>query len=389
MTKQSVAIYNCPPSIEKVKCLIMRQSLRLGSISGIPVGLNWGLLLIAAFYVFNLAVGILPAEVPGASAGSYWFFAAIGVVAFFGSILAHELGHSIVAQRNGIKVRAITLWFLGGVAELEKEADDPGVEFRIAIAGPAVSVALAAAFGVLAFGVGTVFGGGLFAFTLLYLALVNGVLAVFNMIPAAPLDGGRVLASALWWRSKNRHTARATAAKAGEVFGTAMIIIGVIGIFTGAGTFVLAILGFFLRTAAGAERRRAEANGALSTANVATAMLPLVGPINRGITVAGLESMSTAYERPVAFPLWSPDGITGLVPSTAVNSTPPANRTHTFVEDIVVEWGDFTSARVEEKMEDVVDRARMTEKSHVLVYDGEGRQVGYLPLDGSLALAPA
>ena len=86
----------------------MRQSLRLGSISGIPVGINWGLLLIAGFYIFNLAVGLLPAAVPGSSTFSYWVFASVSIVLFFASVLAHELGHAIVAQRNNIRVRAIT-----------------------------------------------------------------------------------------------------------------------------------------------------------------------------------------------------------------------------------------------------------------------------------------
>ncbi len=176
----------------------MRQSLRLGSISGIPIGINWGLLVIAAFYLVNLAVGILPASSPGASALTYWVFALVGVVAFFASVLAHELGHSLVAQRNGIGVQAITLWLLGGVAVLEREADDPGVEFRIAIAGPIVSVVMAIVFGALAWATSAVVGSAVLVATLGYLALLNLVLAVFNMIPAAPLDGGRVLAAALW-----------------------------------------------------------------------------------------------------------------------------------------------------------------------------------------------
>ena len=197
--------------------MVMRQSLRLGSISGIPVGINWGLLLIAGFYIFNLAAGIFPAAVPNGSQLVYWTVAAATVVVFFGSVLAHELGHAIVAQRNGINVKAITLWLLGGVAELEKEADDPGVEFRIAIAGPAVSVALAVGFGALWFALSPFISGGLLSFSLGYLALVNGGLAIFNPIPAAPLDGGRVLSSFLWWRSNNRHTARATSAGVGRV----------------------------------------------------------------------------------------------------------------------------------------------------------------------------
>ena len=223
--------------------MTLRQSIRLGSISGIPVGINWGLLLIAALYTLNLAVGILPATAPDASMVSYWFFALVGVVAFFGSILAHELGHSIVAQRNGIRVKAITLWLLGGVAELEREADDPGVEFRVAVAGPAVSVALAAGFAVMAWFASTLLGTAVLGATLGYLALLNGVLAVFNMIPAAPLDGGRVLSAALWKRSQNRHEARARAARAGELFGGFLLAVGVVGFLFGYGTFIMAILG--------------------------------------------------------------------------------------------------------------------------------------------------
>jgi len=367
----------------------MRQSLRLGSISGIPVGINWGLLLIAGFYILNLAAGILPAAVPGSSTLSYWVFATVSVTLFFASILAHELGHSIVAQRNGINVKAITLWFLGGVAQLEKEPESAGAEFRIAIAGPAVSVAAAALFGSLWLIGSFIPGGDLLTFSLGYLALVNLVLAVFNLIPAAPLDGGRVLAAALWAGKRNRHQARATAARAGQVFGNGLLIIGVIGIFFGAGTFVLAILGFFLRSAAGAERARAESLNRVETAGVSTSMLPLVAPITRGITVAGLESMSLGYEKPVAFPVWGPDGVDGLVPSASVTQTPPHLRTEVFVQDLIVEWSEFSSAIIDESMPTVLERAQASGKRHVLVYNRAGEQVGYLDLAGVLSLQPA
>lgn len=364
----------------------MRQTLRLGSFSGIPIGINWGLLLIAAFYMFNLAVGVLPATVPGASTLSYWVFAGIGVVAFFGSVLAHELGHSIVAQRNNIQVRAITLWLLGGVAELESEAENPGVEFRIAVAGPLVSVAMAVAFGALWWFTSLFLGGGVLAATLGYLAIINVVLAVFNMIPAAPLDGGRVLAAALWWRSDNRYTARASAARVGQVFGTAMLGLGLFGVFAGAGTFIWLILGFFLRTAATAERRRAEALGAIATADVATSMYPIVSPITSGITLAGLDSMRFAHAGPVAFPIWENGVVVGLVPSTAVDQFPIQQRTERRVEDAIVSWEDFTSARIDEKMSDVIERARLADKTHVLVYGIDNTQVGYLPLNGSVRI---
>ncbi len=366
--------------------MTLRQSLRLGSIAGIPVGLNWGLLVIAAFFTVNLAVGILPATAPSASAATYWFFALVGVVAFFGSILAHELGHSVVAQRNGIRVRAITLWLLGGVAELEREADDPGVEFRVAVAGPAVSVALAMLFGGLAYA-SLFLGAAVLAATLGYLALMNGILAVFNMIPAAPLDGGRVLAAALWKRSTNRHDARARAARAGELFGSLLLVVGLVGFLFGEGTLVMAILGLFLRSAATAERRRARSLEALSTASVEASMLPLVTPIARGITLVGLEAMSGGYPHPVAFPIRGAHGIDGVVASTAIDDTPSARRPNTVIDDLMVEWRELMHAHVNEPMSGVLTRAGEMGKHHVLVCDSLGRQLGYLPLDP--ALVPA
>ena len=362
----------------------MRQSLRLGSISGIPVGINWGLLLIAAFYVFNLAVGIFPSAVPGASQLGYWVFAVTSVAVFFGSVLAHELGHSIVAQRNGIRVKAITLWLLGGVAELEKEADDPGVEFRIAAAGPAVSVVLAALFGALALVLRPAFGGGLLTFSLGYLALLNGALAVFNMIPAAPLDGGRVLSSILWRRNNNRHSSRATAARVGQIFGTGLFIVGTIGFLMGSGTFVLALLGLFLRFAASAERRRAEALNKLQTASVATSMSRIAAPISPGLTASGIQALSGTSAQGVAFPLWSPRGITGMIPSASIDAIPLGQRAFVDAQSLLVPWSDFTSATVNEPMSQVLGRAQATGKSHVLVYDQLGNQVGYLGLDHNL-----
>ena len=363
----------------------MRQSIRLGSIAGIPVGLNWGVLLIAAFYIFNLAVGILPAAVPNASTTGYWIAATAGIILFFGSILAHEFGHALVAQRNGIKVNAITLWFLGGVALLDKEADNPGAEFRIAIAGPAVSVALGVIFGALWLVASPMVGGTLFTFILGYLAVINIVLAVFNLIPAAPLDGGRVLAAALWWKSGEKNTARANAAKAGQIAGTGFMGLGVLLLLTGGNGFITIFLGWFIRSAALQERRRAERLDKVETADLAASMQPLVAPINGGITVSGLESLSASYPGPVAFPIAGPGGTSGLVSSISVHTTPPGERQSVFVADLVVPWEQFTSARENEPMAVVLERAKTSGKDHVLVYDDSGRQVGYVALNGFLS----
>ena len=365
----------------------MKQSIRLGSIAGIPVGLNWGMLLIAAFYVLNLAFGILPAAVPDASTAAVVVSSIIAVGLFFGSILAHELGHSIVAQRNGIGVRAITLWLLGGVAELESEADSPGAEFRIAIAGPAVSAALAALFGGIWFVASPLIGGTVLSFVLGYLAVINVALAVFNMIPAAPLDGGRVLASAIWWMRGNRHTARAQAAIAGQVIGNLILAVGILLLFRGQGTIFTILIGWFIRNGATQERRRAEALNRVSSSSIESVMQRFAQPISPGITLTGLAAMSSAHPGPVAFPLLSSYGVSGVVPSTALADTRPDQRHLVMVEDVVVSWDECVAARTDEALPAVIERAGQEGKSHVVVYDNENRPVGYIALNRLFAVA--
>ncbi|MGB5755456.1 MAG: site-2 protease family protein, partial [Acidimicrobiales bacterium] len=123
----------------------MRNSLRLGVVSGIPIAIHWSIVLIAGVFGLALAGTILPAAAPGYVAGAYFVTATVVTVALLASIVAHELGHSVVAQRNAVDVGGITLFALGGVAKLEREPDTPGAAARIAIAGPAVSIAIGVA----------------------------------------------------------------------------------------------------------------------------------------------------------------------------------------------------------------------------------------------------
>src|SRR5215203_2164717 len=169
----------------------MTASLRFGRIAGIPVGASWSALLIALLIAWSLAGRLLPLEVPGLAPAAYWLAGGIGAGLFLGSLLAHEIGHAVVARRAGLRVRGITLWLLGGVAQLEDEPASPRDELRVAIVGPAVS--LAVAFGLAAFGLVMLGGPAIAVAIAAWLAVVNTALALFNLLPAAPLDGGRVL----------------------------------------------------------------------------------------------------------------------------------------------------------------------------------------------------
>ncbi len=239
------------------KGFIVRNSLRLGSVSGIPIGLHWSIALIAGLFGITLAGTILPAAAPGYIAAAYFVAAAAVTVALLASIVAHELGHSLVAQNNNIGVSGITLFALGGVARLEREPEDPGAAARIALAGPAVSVALGVAALLTAGAAGLVGASALVVAGLSWLGLVNLSLAVFNMLPALPLDGGRALQAALWKRSGDREQATISAATVGRYIGWAIVAFGAwqfIG--NGSGLWTM-VIGWFILSSAKAESMRA------------------------------------------------------------------------------------------------------------------------------------
>lgn len=236
----------------------MHTARRLGTIAGIDVRVHWSLLIVAALLTYTLSADLLPAAVPGIAGPSALVLGVTGAALFLGSILAHELAHSLVAQRNDIGVRRITLWLLGGLAELEEEPRSAGAEFRIAAAGPAMSFALAVAMGGAAWLVDLATTP--LAVVLGWLAFVNVILAVFNLLPAAPLDGGRILRAGLWRVSGNRWTSMAAAARAGQVFGAALATVGALQILNGWGNGLWTILlAWFVWGAARSERAHARA----------------------------------------------------------------------------------------------------------------------------------
>ena len=227
----------------------LTRSIPLGRILGIPLGLDYSWFLIFALVTWSLAGSYFPEQYPGWSTGLYWAIGLATSLLFFGSVVLHELGHSVIALRNGIPVRSITLFIFGGVAQIGREPGSPGVEFRVAIAGPIVSFALAGLFGALG-----LFGAGLAPLAALatYLAYINGSLALFNLIPGFPLDGGRVFRAILWRVTHSFRRATEIAGGAGSLFAWLFIFWGVWQMFNGnfAGGLWIAFIGWFLQNAA-------------------------------------------------------------------------------------------------------------------------------------------
>jgi len=249
----------------------MDASLRLGKIWEIPIGLHTSWFLVFGLLTWSLASGYFPEEYPNLSSIVYIILALVTSLLFFGSVLAHELGHSFVAIRNRIPVKGITLFIFGGVAQISKEPGSPGEEFRIAIAGPIVSLLLAGAFGVV-----WLFDQSIpiLAAPSMYLLRINFMLAAFNMIPGFPLDGGRVLRAIIWRIIGNFQKATQTASYAGQLVAFGFIGWGVFTIFNGQflNGLWLAFIGWFLQNAAATAYAQTNMQSTLRSIHVSQVM---------------------------------------------------------------------------------------------------------------------
>jgi Zn-dependent protease len=295
----------------------MLGSIRLGTILGIPVGVNWSVLLVAWLIAFSLAGQILPAQVPGLDSAFYWVAGAVVAVLFFGSLLAHELSHALVARREGLAVLGITLWLLGGVARMEGDARSPGAEARIAGVGPLTSLGLAALFGAVAVALAFAPASDVTALAFAsaaWLSFVNLVLALFNLLPGAPLDGGRIVRALVWRLRGDRLQATRWATSLGRLLGYGLAIIGLWRVLSAdLGGLWFVLLGFFLATAAGAERRSAELFESLRGVLVGDIMERAPLRVPASLTVDTFVDAAVREDRSPAWLLTGPGGVVTAV----------------------------------------------------------------------------
>lgn len=229
--------------------------VRLGRIFGIEVSANIGVLVIGGLLAWSLASMVLPQSAPGLVDRSYWAAGALGAGLFLISLLAHELAHSVVARRNGVEVLGITLWMFGGVSEMAEDPETPGADFRITAAGPATSLGLGGVFLGLSVLLSAVAAPEIFVVLCTWLGLINLVLGVFNLLPGAPLDGGRLVAVALWKWHGDRGRAHIGAAKCGRVVGLGLVVLGIVEMYQLGGISGLwtVLIGWYLFSAARSE----------------------------------------------------------------------------------------------------------------------------------------
>jgi Zn-dependent protease/predicted transcriptional regulator len=355
----------------------VNSSFELGRIAGIRIGVNWSWLVVFALIVWSLASAVFPSQNEGLSDGTYIGMALAAALLFFASILLHELGHAIQAKREGMEIEGITLWLFGGVARFKGMFPSAWAEFRIAIAGPLVSLLLGVFFVAVAVATrATEEIDGVAA----WLGYINLMLLVFNLLPALPLDGGRVLRSVLWGTRDNFDWATRVAGNIGRGFGF-LFIAGGLAFFIFANSFSgawLAFLGWFLLGAASSELRYLSARDALSGLRVRDLMVRDPTTVPRGLSLGRFMDEVVWPHRYTTYPVTDNGRAVGLLPFKCVAEVPRSEWDMRTVEDCMLPRNRVPVLDENDELVDVVSELGEN-PGRGLVLDGE-RLVGLLSI---------
>ncbi|HEU5162817.1 MAG TPA: site-2 protease family protein [Thermoanaerobaculia bacterium] len=300
------------------------NTLTLFRLAGFEVRIDLTWLIIFALIVWSLASGAFPDAYPGLSRTAYWSMGFAGAAALFLSIILHELAHAAVARRYGVQVRSITLFIFGGVADLHEEPPSARAEMRMAVAGPATSLALAIVL-LIAAAAGRASGVLPPLWTVIgFLGGMNGALFLFNMLPAFPLDGGRVLRAWLWKRSGDIRAATRTAATAGNVLGMLLMALGVVTLVMGhlITGFWWILIGFFIRSAGQVSYHQIFIRETLAGERVRRFMTANPVTVPRVISVKELVEKYVFKYHHKLYPVMEEDKVVGCVTMQAIRDLP-------------------------------------------------------------------
>ena len=361
------------------------KKIHLFTIFGFKVGIDLTWLFLAVLVTWSLARGLFPAWLQGYSTATYWRMGVAGALGLFLSIIFHEFWHSMIARHYGLSMKGITLFVFGGVAEMEDEPQDARTELLMAIAGPISSVVLGVLF-LVAYRAGQAIAwskpvGGV----LLYLGWLNLVLAVFNMLPAFPLDGGRVLRSILWHFKGNLRWATRIASAIGSGVGTFLIVIGLLtfisgGFITGAWWF---LIGMFIRGAAQMSYRQVLIRNALGGETITHFMQPHPVTVPPSISVRDLVDEYFYKYHHKMFPVAQDGALTGCITSSEVKNIPREQWGQLRVQDVLLPCSPETTVSPDTEAVKALSQMNRTGRSRLMVVEGD-RLVGVITLKDML-----
>jgi len=356
----------------------MIGSVRIGQLFGVPLRMHWTVPVLVVLFGYGLGRQTLPAWTPDRSNLVYAVASVIGALLLVGSLVLHEGAHAVVARRGGVPVEDVTLWALGGVTRMGR-AKTAGRALWIALVGPLTSLVIGGVALGAGFGLHLVDGwAAVPAAVLVWLGWTNVLLGGFNLLPAIPMDGGRVLQAALWWRTGDREGAARIADRGGQVIGVLLIAAGWLAATRGVpGGLWLAVIGFFVAMTAGAERRQAELTSALRGVRVADLMSQPVATGPDWLSVERFVQDVAATAGHSALPLLDFNGnASGLVTMQQLASVRSPERADLRVRDIATPLSRCTLAAPEELVTEVLERARPTGGIRIIVLEQGRRPIG-------------
>jgi Zn-dependent protease len=357
------------------------KGFRIGSIGGFEIRIDLSWLLIFFLILWTLTANIFPANNPELSGGVYLLMGIVGTILFFVSLLLHELSHSVVARSKGIPVEGITLFIFGGVSRTRMDAETPGDEFQIAVVGPLMSLALAALFGLIWYLGETAGWSGAITGVTAYLSWINTALAVFNLLPGFPLDGGRLFRSVIWKITGNIKKATRIASIGGRVLGFFLIFWGFWQLFSPLPNFIgglwLILIGWFLNTAAEASYQDLVVRSMLQGTQVREVMTLDPETIPADLTLQMLMEQYFFNRNYQSFPVIESGRPIGMVTLNQVKQVPRDQWESQAVKDIMTPTGQGITVQPDEDMSNVLEKMQATQSRRLLVVD-DGNLKGIL-----------
>jgi len=330
--------------------------------------------LVFLLIAWSLAEGYLPVAYPGLGAATYWTIGAVSALLLFISVLLHELSHSYIAKKNGLPIARITLFFFGGVSEMSEEPKDAGLEVRMALAGPLTSFAIAGVLGALWF-VSRLVSAPIPIIAILgYNAVINVALGAFNLVPAFPLDGGRVLRGSLWGRSKNLLKATRNATRVSEALSLIMIAAGLLLVVATADIFNglwIIFLGWFIRSGAETSLKQTEMTEALHGISVGEIMTKDLLTVSPDISVQKLVTDYFLIHPHGGYPVVRNDKLEGVVTMSSVRSIPAEKREMETVAQAMVPYARIVTISSDSSAAEALQKIAEKNIGRLLVTDGD------------------
>jgi len=366
---------------------MLGKRIVLFKLLGFKVQVDASWLFLAALVSWSLARGVFPVWYPGLSLETYWWMAILGVMGLFFSLTLHELSHSLVARRFGLEIRGITMFIFGGVAEMEDEPRSPKAEFLMAVAGPIASGVLALGF-LICTHLGMAVGLPSPAVGVLdYLAFINGLIAVFNLLPGFPLDGGRMLRAVLWHMRGSLREATRMASRSGELLAMLLMALGAMNVMAGnfVGGMWWFLIGMFLHGAARASFSQLQTRQTLEGETVRRFMTPDPITVSPGLRLEDFVESYLYRSHHGLYPVIDDDRLIGYIGARQVKGVPREDWSRTAVDEVLVARGPENTISAETDAVRAMALMQRKAVTRMMVEEGD-RLVGVITMKDMLDL---